>query len=592
MRPISNIVDITNYVMLEWGQPLHAFDYDELRGRDGQRAPAAAPAIIVRRARQGETMTTLDGAHRKLDQEMLLITDGGGPVALAGVMGGLESEVTEKTRNILLEAANFDYINNRRTSQILNLPSEASTRFGRGIDPELTVRGLMQAAELMRTMAGGVIAQGIVDAYPVKPVTKVVDLKPTEVKRLVGVAMSAEQIAEILTRLGFGIEMPGGEGEPIRVTVPTHRLDVSLPADLVEEVARIYGSENIPMTLLEEELPPQRNNPDLMGKEKARDILVGTGLAEIISYSLVGAEDQARLLAAYGPDKPFQEVLEPGVPYPTPCVMSSQACVTLANPLTPEQKHMRTTLLSRMLMTVAANLRYQQRVALFEIANVYLPRQGQELPDEPVHLCIAMTGPRALPWWAGGDDTMMDFFDLKGVVETLMDKLGVSEVAYVPSDSRIWQPGRAAIISVGGEEVGIMGEAHPLVRQAFDLPEQRVCLLEVDLGALLAHVGGHVQHKPISRYPLVMQDLAFVVDREVPAQRIAELIREAGGEAIAEVKLFDIYEGKPIPEGKKSLAYTISYQDMNRTLTDSAVTRIRQRIQAHLEREINAQVRS
>lgn len=591
MRPISNIVDITNYVMLEWGQPLHAFDYDTLTGRGGQTPPDESPTIIVRRARPGETMTTLDKVARKLDEEMLLITDGSGPIALAGVMGGLETEVTGETTSILLESANFDGINNRRTSQLLNLPSEASVRFGRGIDPERTVPALKRAAELMRTLAGGTICQGIADNYAVKPPERVIALPPSEVERLVGVKLPTSQIIDILQSLGFGCELPQPDGA-IQVRVPSHRLDVSLKADLVEEVARIYGSDNIPLTLMNDPMPPQRNNPLLANREKARDILAGTGLQEIICYSTLGEQDQANLLAPYA-DKPFATPLEPGAQHQVPCVFAAQDCITLANPLSPEHQYMRTTLLPSMLMTLEKNLRNQAKVALFEIGNVYLPRQGQTLPDEPNHLCIGLSGPRTLPWWAKAESTeMSDLFDLKGIVEALLDRLGVHDVAYRPANSEIFQPGRVAEIVVSDTVVGVMGEIHPLVREAFDLPTQRINALEIDLERLLAERDEAQLYSPISRFPLVSQDLALVVDEDIPAAQVAHFIRQAGGEAIASVRLFDVYQGEPIPAGKKSLAYSISFQDMERTLTDKAVRRIRGKIQSLLEREINAQVRS
>lgn len=597
MRPINNIVDITNYVMLEWGQPLHAFDYDKLRGRSGKTPPMESPVIIVRRARAGERMTTLDGVDRLLDEEMLLITDGGGPVAIAGVMGGLETEVTEETRNILLESANFDYINNRRTTQLLNLPSEAATRFGRGIDPELTITGLKRASELMRVLAGGTIAEGIVDNYPVKPKVKIITFPPGEVERIAGIKLSARQITDILESLEFRCELPKREGDPIQVTVPSHRLDVSLKADLVEEVARVYGAENIPFTLMADPLPPQRNNPLLSATEKARDVLVSCGLSEVITYSLIALEDQDKLLAAYGDLKPHDAVAEPEVAYPTPCIMAAGDCIQLSNPLTPEHRLMRTTLLPSMLMILRDNLRYQQRLALFEIASVYWPRKGENLPDEPRHLCIGLTGPREVRWW-GGDGAepadpsrLMDFFDLKGIVEVLLERLQARGVTFEGSDSLIFQPGRAATIRVQGIPVACMGEVHPLVREAFELPPQRICLLELDLEQLLAHVEDRAYHKPISRFPPVVQDLALVVDEAIPAQQVQELILEAGRDVVSDIHLFDVYRGEPIPIGKKSLAYAISYQDMSRTLTDKDVQRIRDRIQAHLERRIGAQVR-
>ncbi len=590
VRPINNVVDITNYVMLEWGQPLHAFDYDQLRGPSGQRPPQEAPMIIVRRAHKGERMTTLDGQDRALDEDMLLITDGGGPVALAGVMGGLESEVTAETTSILLEAANFDAINNRRTSQLLDLPSEAATRFGREIDPELTIPALKRAAELMRTLAGGEIAQGIADAYPVKPQLKVIDLPASEVKRLVGVELSAEQIIGYLEALGFGCAGP--QAGVIRVTVPTYRMDVSLAADLVEEVARVYGSENIPLTLMSDPLPPQHNNPLLDGREKVRDALVECGLNEIICYSLLGAEDQGKLLAAYADPKPYQGILGADGDYPVPAVLAAKDCIELANPLSSDRRYMRTTLLPSMLATVRDNLRHQPRVALFEIGSAYLPRTGQQLPDEPWRLCIALSGTRQQAWWAQAPAEMMDYFDLKGIVEVVLDRLGIAEATYEPSDALIFQPGRAATLRIGDAIIGVMGEAHPLVREAFDLPEQRVAMLELDLAALLAHRELNRRFKPVSRYPYVNQDLALVMDEGVPAQRVEALIRQAGGEAIAAVRLFDVYRGDPIPQDKKSLAYSISFQDMDNTLTDKAVLRLRDKITQRLQAELGAQVRS
>lgn len=590
MRPISNIVDITNYVMLEWGQPLHAFDYDRLRGPHGQQPPQEAPVIIVRRARPGEHMTTLDGQDRALDGNMLLITDGGGPVALAGVMGGLESEVTDQTTHILLESANFNAINNRRTSQLLDLPSEAATRFGREIDPELTIPALTRAAELMRTLAGGEIAQGIADAYPVKPTTRVIDLPPSEVERLVGIQLGAGEIVKILESLGFGCAMQAS-GD-IRVTVPTYRMDVSMTADLVEEVARIYGSENIPLTLMDDPLPPQRNNPLLSGRQKVADVLVSCGLNEIICYTLQGADDQGRLLAAYPAPKPFQAILSAEGSYPVPAILAAEDCIQLANPLSPDRRYLRTTLLASMLGTVRDNLRYQQRVALFEIGNAILPRTGQQLPDEPWRLCVALTGARQQPWWTEAAAESMDYFDLKGVVEVVLGRLGIADAAYEPADSLIFQPGRAATLRVGGEIIGVMGEVHPLVRESFDLPEQRVALLELNLAALLAQAAPNQRFKPVSRFPYVNQDLALVMDEGIPAQRVEALIRQTGGEAIAAVRLFDIYRGEPIPQGKKSLAYSLSYQDMDDTLTDRAVQRLRDKIIQRLQTELGAQVRS
>ncbi|HOG46014.1 MAG TPA: phenylalanine--tRNA ligase subunit beta, partial [Anaerolineae bacterium] len=407
MRPINNVVDITNYVMLELGQPLHAFDLDLLR----PTAPGGTPAIIVRRAHPGEKMITLDGIERTFDGQMLLITDGGGPVAIAGVMGGLESEVTPQTRNILLEAANFDYLSVRRTSQTLKLSSEAATRFGRGLDPELPPLGALRASELLREHAHGQVARGLIDAYPAPPERPVIDLAPADVERLLGVAVPAERIQEMLESLGFGVAA-SGRGT-LAVTVPTHRRDVRLSADLVEEVGRIYGYDNLPNTLMREEMPPQRRNLPQVMVEHTRDVLVGCGLQEIITYSMTSLDSVARLSA-------------PGAPPPDPA-----AYIHIANPLSHERNVLRQTLADAMLQTIGATLRVAGRALLFEIAHVYLPQPGERLPAEPRRLAIGLAGPRAERAWGcdpgrgGVTPPLLDFFDLKGIAEALLNRLGV-----------------------------------------------------------------------------------------------------------------------------------------------------------------------
>ncbi len=289
MRPISNIVDITNYVMLEWGQPLHAFDYDKLAARVGGKVPT----IIVRRARPGERMTTLDGVDRAFTEDDLLICDTEGPIAVAGVMGGFDTEIDENTRNILLESANFNLISIRRTTQALKLPSEASQRFGRGIHPALTEKAVRRASELMRVLAGGTIAQGMVDAYPVKPEPVVIELTTSEVERNLGICFGLEEIEGILESLEFVCE-PVAE-DALRVTVPDHRLDCEYPADLIEEIARIYGYDSIPVTEMADRLPPQRANRDLDLEEAVRDVWSGCGLQETVTYSLTNREREAAL---------------------------------------------------------------------------------------------------------------------------------------------------------------------------------------------------------------------------------------------------------------------------------------------------------
>jgi len=572
MRPINNVVDITNYVMLELGQPLHAFDYDELKGRTDDR-----PTIIVRRAKPGEKIVTLDGVEREMAEGMLLITDPGGPIAIAGVMGGLETEVTEETRNVLIESANFSNISIRRTSRALKIPSEAAARFGRGISPELTVLALARAAELMRDLAGGTVEEGFADAYPVKQEGRVVEITPAEVERILGLRLSAEEIAAILESLEFRCQR---EGDVIRAAVPYYRLDVSIPADLIEEVARVYGYDRLPSTLMDDELPPQRRNLALEGEERTRDILVGCGLQEVITYSLTSLESIRKLTPGGG------EVDE-------------SQYLKLANPLSSEREYLRRTLMASLLETVRDNLRFRDRVAIFEIGRVYLPREDvgvqrteSLLPEEPRRLGIAMTGPRAERSWLAGAPELVDFFDLKGVVEALLSHLGIKDYAVHPAEHPTFHPGRTAALTISGAEVGVLGEVHPLVREAFDLPDQPVCLAEFDLEALLERAEAARYFEPISRFPAVIQDLAVVVDEEVPAQRVREVILRAGGELLKRVELFDVYRGEPVPPGKKSLAYSLTYQAQDRTLTDQEVARVQERIVRRLAEELGARLRA
>jgi phenylalanyl-tRNA synthetase beta chain len=572
MRPISNIVDITNYVMLEWGQPLHAFDYHELRGRTDD----GPPVIIVRRARPGEIMTTLDDVQRVLAPDMLLITDPGGPIAVAGVMGGFESEVTWETTDILLESANFDNISNRRTSQALKLPSEASQRFSKGIPASLTIPAVTRATELMRQLAGGVIAQGIADAYPVPQKTVTVETTPAEVKRIMGVAVERDEIVRILESLEFEVQKVEGDEDRLLVTVPEHRLDVEFPADLTEEIARVYGYDKIPITLMGDELPPQRRNLALEGEEQVRDILAGCGLTEVITYSMTNLESVGRL----GLDD---------------AELREENYIRLANPLTSEREYMRRTLMNHLLETLRDNLRFADRVALFEVAQVYLPKEGEPLPDEPRRLGIVVSGPRLARSWLAASVEPMAFYDLKGVVEILLNRLGITEYAFEPTKHPAFHPTRAArlcLSAAGHKPSGILGEVHPLVREAFDLPGQPICLAEFDLEALLAQARAVRPMQPISRFPPVVEDLAIVVAEEVPAQRVQEVIVRAGGELLTRVTLFDVWRGGQVPAGKKSLAYALTYQGWDHTLGPDQVNRVREHILQQLAEELGAELRA
>ena len=568
LRPINNIVDVTNYVMLELGQPLHAFDYDVLRPRAGEERPA----IVVRRAKPGERMRTLDGQLHTFDERMLLITDGGGAVAVAGVMGGEESEVSDATRRVLLESANFRYLNVRRTARELGLPTESSQRFGRQIDPELTVKAAARAAHLMADLGDASVSPVIGDLFPGRAARRVLDIEPEYVDRILGIEIPLEDIVRILTSLEFDVTPSANQAEILRVTVPSHRQDVTRPADLVEEVARIWGYDRFPATRMRDELPPQRENLRLMGAEIARDLLVGCGLDEVITYSLASAEDEAKL--------------RPGAPARDP-----DEYLRLRNPLSSTQDTLRQTLLPSLVHTTRANLRFLSRVAIFEIGRIYLPVTGSALPEEERHLGIVMTGPREdRSWLAHQDRTMVDFFDMKGVVETLLERLGV-EAIYEPGDGEPFHPGRCARVRANGEQVGTMGELHPRLRAAFGLPEQPICASEFDLDVILAHKDVWEEMKPLSSHPPVYEDLAVVVDEDVPAADVRDVIARAGMPLVRSIELFDTYRGAPVGSRRKSLAYRLTYQADDRTLTDQEVAEVRDKIVRQLQKELGAALR-
>jgi phenylalanyl-tRNA synthetase beta chain len=565
MRPINNIVDVTNYVMLEMGQPLHAFDYRLLCERAGKDVK---PTIIMRRAHPGEHLTTLDGVDRALDPEMLLITDTAGAVAVAGVMGGANTEVQPDTTTVLLEAANFNFLSTRRTTTLLKLSSEAAQRFGKRVDPELTIAALTRAGELLRQVAGGSTRPVYGDVFPGKPERRVIALDPDYVARLLGVAIARPEIVRILRALEF--EVGEGSGDSVLVTVPTYRQDVNIPADLVEEVGRIYGYDRLGTTLLADALPPQRRNLALEAETRVRDVMTGCGLDEVITYSMINPADDAKLL-----QKP-----------------SGEAYVKVLNPLTAERSHLRRTMLPNLLDTTRANLRFRDRVAIFELGRVFCPRPEQTLPAEPRRLSAVMVGPRDPATWQPHDTGPLGFFDLKGVVETLLDRLEVRDVTWERGAHPGMHPGRTARVLIGGKDAGLVGELHPQVRAAWDLPAVPVVLMELDLDVLLANWGEAAAMTPISGQPAVYEDLALIVDDSLPAAQVEALIRQTGGRMLVDLRLFDVYRGQPVPEGKKSLAYNLAFQAADRTLTDEDVRKLRYRIVQRLERDLGATLRA
>jgi phenylalanyl-tRNA synthetase beta chain len=495
-------------------------------------------------------------------------------LSIAGVMGGEESEVGPNTRNILLEGAAWNFINIRRTVSSQHLNSEAAFRFSRGVHPAMAERGVLRCLEVMRQWAGGEVAPGVIDAYPLPPRDPVVEVTPQDVKRWLGIDLSVEDIAGILYRLQFAVEV---HDNIVRAQTPDHRLDISEGitgiADLMEEIARIYGYENIPETRMADELPPQQGNPELQHEEALRDVLAGLGLQEVVTYRMTTSEREARRFpAGQAPE---------AAPY-----------VRLANPISSDRVVMRRSLLASLLEVVERNARLRERIAVFEIGPVYLSDPEAELPQEPLMLALALTGPRALPSWQPADTAWMDFYDLKGVVEVALVGLHLTSVSFEPAQDPTFHPGKCARVLIGGRSIGIMGELSPLVIQQYDLPESPLLAAEFSLAAILAEIQVRYPARPVPAFPPAIEDLAVIVDESLPASQVEAVIRQGGGSAVTQVELFDLYRGGQVGAGKKSLAYRLTYQAPDHTLTDKEITQIRQRIIRRLESELDAHLRS
>ncbi|MBI4297251.1 MAG: phenylalanine--tRNA ligase subunit beta [Chloroflexi bacterium] len=550
MRPINNIVDVTNYVMLEYGQPLHAFDFDRLRGGK----------IIVRRARPGERLTALDGSERALLPEMLVIADAERAVALAGVMGGQDAEVRVDTVNILLESANFHPTSIRRTATSLRMPTEASLRFEKGMSPELPLPALRRATRLLVELGGGVAAQGILDSYPGRREREAIAFTPEDLRRVLGLELSPGEITGVLERLGFAWQR---DGDSIQALPPYWRMDVTLVEDVAEEVSRILGYEAIPTTLPSGHLPRYEPSPLLELKERVQDLLAASGLQEVINYSLVSGHSLESVAAG-----------------PTP--------LKVANPLTSEQEYLRTSLRPSLLSTLAANERHQRGgIRIFEVGRVYLRRE-EDLPQEREVAAGAIAGPRQEPSWLGGDE-MVDFYDAKGAVESLLSGLGL-EAEFEPVEDPDLVPGQAAQIMFQGRALGVLGRVLPAVAARFDIASPAVYLFELELATLAEAAQRPVPIQPLPRFPGVLRDIALVVAESVSHAQVKAII--ASSPLVAEVSLFDVYVGAPVPPGHKSLAYRVVYRAAERTLTDSEAALEEQKILSRLERELGAQLRA
>ncbi|MGQ9557494.1 MAG: phenylalanine--tRNA ligase subunit beta [Desulfurispora sp.] len=535
VRSINNIVDITNYVMLEMGQPLHAFDYHTIK--DGR--------IIVRRAVPGEQLVTLDGVTRSLQPETLVIADPAGPVAIAGVMGGEATEVTAATTSILLESAWFDPVSIRRTAKALNLRSQASHRFERGVDVTGCLKAAERAAYLMQQLAGGQVVAGEVDAYPRPYTARTIALRPERVEYILGTAVPRDEIVSILRGLQFSVQEAA---ESLLVTVPGHRPDVGLEEDLVEEVARLYGYNSFPVQLPAGSAARGRRTPVQQLAWQVRDIMCGLGLSEVVTYSFISPRHADLLL--WPEDSPLRRML------------------ALQNPLSEEQSVMRTSMLPGLLEVLGRNIsRRVSDVAVFELGKVFWPG-AEALPEERYVLAVMLTGNAPGGW--NSPARPVDFYYLKGILSVLLEKLHAGPVEYQPGGPPCYHPGRSATVLRNGRQLGVLGELHPRVQENYELP-QRVLALEVDWAELLAAVEERVAYRPLPRFPGLERDLAVVVDQSVLAAAVQQEIRAAGGRLLEDVRLFDVYQGEQVPAGCRSLAFALTFRSPDRTLSDEDV---------------------
>ncbi len=558
LRSIDSVVDATNLVLYELGHPIHAFDLARLKG----------PEIVVRCAREGERMHTLDGEERTLTADDLLICDAADPVAIAGVMGGADSEIRATTTSVLIEVAYFDPRSIRRTSRRLGLHTDSSHRFERGVDPNGVPWAMRRAASLMSSLAGAAAAPIARDVYPTRIEPRRIALAPAHGGRLLGVDVPAEEARAALE--GIGCSVSPGETAGWRVSAPTWRPDLGRPEDLIEEVARVRGYDAIP-TALPRVLPSGRGvAPRPRAARRIREAAADLGLLEAVNFAFVSRADLERARV-------------------------STDALALANPLSEERAVMRTSLVPGLLEDVARARRHQARaVTLFEIARVYRPKAGEALPVEPLTLALVLAGPRADHIGEAGEH---DFYDGKGVLESILSAALGARMETVlddalDADARYLHPRRRARVRVAGRDVGVLGELHPDVVDAFEM-DTRVVLAEVDVDALLAAVAGQglPQAQPLPRFPAVTRDLALVVPDAVQASDAASVLHEAGGALVEAVELFDLYRGKGIADGHKSLAYRIVYRDPEATLTDKRVEKAHAAVVQAASQRLGASVR-
>ncbi|MDQ6831856.1 MAG: phenylalanine--tRNA ligase subunit beta, partial [Chloroflexota bacterium] len=565
LRPVNNIVDVSNYVMIEYGQPNHIFDRDRLVGR----------RLIVRHARPGETLELINHETKALTPAMAAVCDEAGVTDLGGIIGGTRSEIVETTTNILIEVATWEMRTIRHTRQALNIRTDASARYERGLEPELTMPSARRVIELIRQLCPAARLVGYTDIYPNPPEPRSLTMPFSKIAAVLGVAYPLDAVREVLTRLQFGVAISHDADPMLTIAIPPHRADVSRPEDIVEEVARIIGYETIPTTMIVGTTPHVIRSDRWIAREAARDAVASAGLVEVSTYSFTSTEALDRLAAANGPGA------------------ADVPIVRLVNPLG-EWEGMRPTLRASLLATASDNLKFISGVAIGEVANVYLPREPGALPDERLTLGVVLAGmdaERSL----GVVPRAFDFYDLKGMIEAIMSALGVGPLVVVPTNDLVFQPGRVAHVSAGGQPIGVMGEVHPRVAEAFDLAG-RTMLAELDLEPIVASVAAHrgvLRQLPVtSRYPATENDFAVVVDDAVAAGDVAQVLAHAVGSLGQRVQLFDVYRGDQVPTGKKSLTFAVTMQAPDRALSEAEVAKVRDRVSQAIAKRLRATLRS
>lgn len=560
IRSINNVVDVTNFVMIELGHPMHAYDYDKITGKK----------LIARRAIEGEELHTLDDTSRKAKGEMLVIADSEKAAGLAGIMGGFETEITDTTTTVVLESADFYGPCIRRTARACGLSSEASGRFERGVDSETTIKALDRAAQLLQEMGACTVCEGIVDVYPNPKQANYVTFTPEQINNHLGINIAKDVMLNIITSVGFDVTKD--ENDEITVKVPSWRNDVTCMADISEEIARLHGFDKIKSTL--------PNGVSMQGTQSAKQTFIdkvkaslsSQGLYETISFALTNEETFNKL----------------NIPQDSPL----RKAVPIMNPLSDEYPLVRTTLLSSIFDNLARNLaRKNDDVALFEVGSVFFPKAlpVTELPDEVVKIAGAITGRRNAQGWNQTND-MVDFYDAKGIIEELLANLRVTRYTVEAGTHYAMHPGKTALFKKGRDVIATVGEVHPAVLSAYGITKP-VYIFELDAITVMKYMAKDLKYKALPKYPATSRDLAMLVDVDVNAADIEKAMTKAAGQNLTQITLFDVYTGKQVEEGKKSLAFSLTFQSNDKTLTDAEIDPAIEKIVAKLQKDFNANLR-